>query len=236
MKSGNPGVPFLLDLQLYDGFTSAYVKAYLKTSAGTLFQTQTLLHVGSGLYTGFGTIPSVGEYTVQYIVYSDAAYTIENLRYILSEEIIKIEAPKASQSSVDNIQTSVNGVSQQITNLASDLENLVGQIEVDLENSCVNMTTGVITSTKTQEILAWLEVNGVLIMDPISCSILLKDGSGNTVYNFGSNSTPLPNGFFRFTQPSADAALGKGQTYLAVIDITHGTKTYSAIRGLTVLF
>jgi hypothetical protein len=226
---GNPGTPFLLDLQLYDGFAGAFVLANVRSSSGTIFMQAPLSHVGKGLYTYAATIASIGSYTVQYVVYSDAGFTSEDLKYIVSEEQIKIQAPVSSQSSVD-------AISVQITNLASELETLVGSIEIQLENSSINMTTGVITATKTQEILAWLEVNGVIIMDPVSCSITLKDGSGFVVYNFGLNATPLANGFFRFTQPNADVSLGKGQTYLAVIDITHGSKTYSAIRSLTVLF
>jgi len=247
---GNPGVPFLLDLQLYDGFVGAYVKAYIRNSVGTVFQTPILTHVGKGLYTGTGNIPAIGNNTVQYIVYSDPGFLNEDIKYIISEEPIKIQDPLATQSSVnnvqttaDNIQTSVNNVqtsvddvSDQIVTLSTHIEDLLAALDNQLENSCVSMTTGIITTTGTQEILAWLEVNSIIIMNPVSCSIILQDGSGNTIYNFGTNNTPLANGFFRYTQPGANVALVKGHTYLAVISIVHGVKTYSAIRALTVLF
>jgi hypothetical protein len=234
--TGNPGVPFLLDLQLYDGSTSAYVKAYLRNSIGAIFQQSVLSHVGLGLYTSLNTISAVGSYTVQLVVYSDAGFSVEDLRYMVAEDQIKIDYLLSSQTSVDSVQTSVNSVSSDIATLSTHIDDLISSIDADLENSSVSMTTGVVTTTGTQEILAWLEVNSVIIMNPVSCTIVLQDGSGNTVHNFGLNSSPLANGFFQYTQPGANVTLVKGHTYLAVISIVHGIKTYSAIRALTVLF
>jgi hypothetical protein len=329
--SGNPNVTFLLDLQLYDGATNKFVRAFLRDGLGNIFQQQDLVHVGSGLYTKSTTIGYVGSYTVQYIVYTNSLYTLEDFRYVISEEQIEIShlltsaeivtgvlstdltpytvpyslglytkivanevennfqalytlpsnldnifakiveesnlilaaiAPKATQSSVDNIESQVislqagqitandvwsfttrtitapvvaSNIDMSILAKTTEVNAAADRVISELENSMVNITTGVITATKTQEIMAWLEIDGQVIMDPIQCQIIIKDGLGATIHDFGVNTTPLPNGFFRYLKTSADLLLGKGQTYVAAVSILHGAKTYTALRGLTVL-
>ena len=222
MIESYPSTLFIIDLQLCDGATNKFVQANIKTAAGITIQTQSLTHKGGGIYTVQTTLSTIGSYTVQCVVYTDAGFTIEDLRYDNESEQILIEALPLSAGDVWNYSP---------RSLTEDVN--VGNPK---EYANVWMTTGVISTTKTQEIMAWLEIDNLRVLAPTSCSIQIVDSLDNLKHDFGLSSSPSADGFFKYLKPNADTVLLRAESYIAIITIIHNSKTYSAMRGITVLF
>ena len=72
------GSTVLLELVLADGDTTRFPQAEIYDNAGVAIAASpvNLSHIADGLYQGTFTAPAVGEYSVIYITYSDAARTI----------------------------------------------------------------------------------------------------------------------------------------------------------------
>lgn len=81
VKAGNP---INLNLQIDDGSTDKYVRAYLKDSNGDDLPESPvdLQHVGNGLYSDDSvTMPGYDEVTATYKVFSDSGYTTLDTEY-----------------------------------------------------------------------------------------------------------------------------------------------------------
>lgn len=66
---------------LEDGNVAQYPQAVIYNPSGTVLATLDLSHVADGLYTNTYTMPNLELIEIVYIVYSDAAHTIENTKY-----------------------------------------------------------------------------------------------------------------------------------------------------------
>lgn len=68
-------------------------------------------------------------------------------------------------------------------------------------NCCLSM--GYDSNTQTVSYTIWLEKDGELVINPLSCQILWLDRLGNTIANI-TNSSPSLYGHFMFTQAAVD--------------------------------
>ena len=75
---------------------------------------------------------------------------------------------------------------------------------------------GLLTCTDTLAICAWLEINGVRIIDSDTCEVILKNCTGITVYHSPINTTPTSEGVYLFTK-TPDELNEQGVYYLEVI-------------------
>lgn len=75
-----------LILQLYDGNTSKYPRAFIRDSAGELLSLIDLNHVGNGLYLGSFDPSSSGYYHAVFTVYADINHTQEDYTYTVDME------------------------------------------------------------------------------------------------------------------------------------------------------
>jgi len=89
----------LISLQLSDQETTKYPQALVRNSSGILVGTIDLLHTATGLYTRSYTPLVVGEYTIQYIVYSDSNHLVPDTIY----DEISAESMSVTDSVVDDI-------------------------------------------------------------------------------------------------------------------------------------
>ena len=93
MISADIGVPTPLELMLYDGATSKGVRARIRSTSGILITTVNLLHIGDGLYTAYWTPSDGGYFHATYIVYTDGAYSTEDLAYIRTTSPYRVTLP-----------------------------------------------------------------------------------------------------------------------------------------------
>lgn len=68
-------------------------------------------------------------------------------------------------------------------------------------------------------IVAWLELDGQLQLDPLSFTFIMIDGSGNEIINLSGDGADLVSGFGVFTKQAADIELTPDETYYAIITI-----------------
>lgn len=102
MITADVGVPAPLELIAFDGNPSKWVRATVRNSAGGLFTTVNLSHVGEGLYTGFWTPPALGYYYVNYIVYKDSGYLHEDPLYTRVTQLYRVTLPSTDPSAIAN--------------------------------------------------------------------------------------------------------------------------------------
>jgi hypothetical protein len=91
MIAADIGVATPLELMLFDGATGKGVRVRIRTTAGALVATVDLAHVGEGLYTSVWVPASAGYYHANYVVYTDAFCTTEDLLYSRTTEPYKVE-------------------------------------------------------------------------------------------------------------------------------------------------
>lgn len=75
----------------------------------------------------------------------------------------------------------------------------------------------------------WVEQDGARQTDFDSIEAAVKDSEGNTVHDFGGNSTPTADGVYRFA--IASSTLAQHVPYLIAATATRGTHQYSANLG-----
>ena len=117
MINSSPNTAFLIDLQLYDGNTSKFVRAYIKDAIGSLVTILPLTSKSGGLYTAQTSLPLIGQYTVQCIVYTDALFTIEDMIYERTEDQIGISTPTSI-----NLQMTTGVIDNEVQELMAWLE------------------------------------------------------------------------------------------------------------------
>lgn len=96
-----------LQLQLWDGSTSKFPRAFVNDATGASISGSPfdLSHVANGQYSNLTAVmPSTPFVTLQFIVYSDAGRTIVDLNYSYAFEIQELEnsLPSASYTAPDN--------------------------------------------------------------------------------------------------------------------------------------
>jgi hypothetical protein len=89
MITATVGYPAPIDLQLDDGATDRYPRAYVFTDAGVSLGTVDLIHQDKGDYTGFFTFSSAGYFLVHFVTYLDAARTIEDVDYTRDTDLYR---------------------------------------------------------------------------------------------------------------------------------------------------
>lgn len=100
----NQSIP--LTVQLADGAVDQFPRAICRDESGAVIFAGPvdLGHVGDGLYTDFSKSRSIeGKVTVQFIVYSDAGHTTENLTYTRHVDVFSIVAA-TEQTSASKIE------------------------------------------------------------------------------------------------------------------------------------
>ena len=99
------GDPIHLNLQLDDGVTSKYVRAYLKDSAGTDLAGSpfNLTHVGNGLYSNDSVVmPNTAEVTATFKVFSDSGYTTLDTDYSFGFDVFQRDDHIGLLNSISN--------------------------------------------------------------------------------------------------------------------------------------
>jgi len=82
------GSPLPLSLTLEDGATTRYPLARLYAQDGTLLGTHSLTHRAFGLYTNDSVVMTSDDFvSVVYIVYDDAAHTVESPNHLRASDI-----------------------------------------------------------------------------------------------------------------------------------------------------
>ena len=88
---GSVGTPVHLSLLIDDGRTDQYPQAYIyKAGETTTTAIVDMASVAGGLYSGFWTPTENGSYAVLFIIYYDAAHTIDAFVYTRAEEQIQV--------------------------------------------------------------------------------------------------------------------------------------------------
>ena len=86
------GESIRLNLQLWDGATNKYVRAYLYNSSGASIGTVDLEHVANGLYSDSSVVmPMTDQVRAVYRVFSDSAHTVESVRHSDALEVFDFE-------------------------------------------------------------------------------------------------------------------------------------------------
>jgi hypothetical protein len=91
MIAADIGVATPLELMLFDGAAGKGVRVRIRTTAGALVSTVDLSHVGEGLYTSVWIPATEGYYHANYVVYTDAFCTTEDLLYSRTTETYRVE-------------------------------------------------------------------------------------------------------------------------------------------------
>lgn len=99
----NESVPLFLQLDQDDD--SQYPQAIIINAAGTIVGTVSLSNVSNvgGKYLGTHVFTIVNDYSVKYIVYSDASHTNINTKYRFADETIRVSEME------QNIEDILNG-------------------------------------------------------------------------------------------------------------------------------
>jgi len=123
---------FLLKLQIPDRLSDLFVRAFIFDETMTLagFSPKNLTHKQNGLYYDISQqATTIGNYTVQYIVYNDAGYTDISKKYAsVDEDVFVFDFDQ-------NILTAVQGIpTNPLLTVDSRLDNL-GLIPDKLDTS-----------------------------------------------------------------------------------------------------
>ena len=199
------GVPSPLNAQLVDGVTDKYLRTFISTSAGVELGTVDLTHEARGNYTGFYTFPSDGYFYATHKVYIDSGRTVEDSVYNIKTDVYR-------SGPIDTTGGGGGGG---------------GAYNLD-------MTTAIDHCTDIMEFLVWMDYTEDTIEAPLSADLSVFDGAGNLIFTFPTNTTPSPQGVFRFIKPTASNYILRDKTYVTSIVITVGAKTLQKLKSFTV--
>jgi hypothetical protein len=89
------GEAIQLNLQLFDGATNKYVKAWLRNASGVALGTPTvsLSHIGEGLYSNDSVLmPDTSQVTAVYKVFDDAGFTTPSADHADALDIFELDS------------------------------------------------------------------------------------------------------------------------------------------------
>ena len=138
------GDKIILRLQLFDGATDQFVRAYVCDSDGTNLGTYDLTHKINGLYTYSNPLlvfPNYdGEVYASYEVFSDAGYTVRNKKHNFTFDIYR---QAVSDETSDNSE--IIDLLNQILTISSKVEACEIVAEISVDDDCV---TGLVSDDK----------------------------------------------------------------------------------------
>jgi len=121
------GEKIRLNLQLWDGATNRYVRAYLYDAAGSLYATLNLSHVARGLYEDSSQImPDTAQIRAVYRVYTNSSYTQVSAKHCDSIDVFDRESvePVNCEELIGLIDTG-----EELVGSISEAEEITGEIE-----------------------------------------------------------------------------------------------------------
>lgn len=222
MTSVRVGAKLPVALQLPDGATDKYVRAWAYGADGTLVQGPVNLgHVATGLYlTREVSMPDQEFVAVQYRVYEDSAYQSlsvdhgETLDVISREEVTDLGAVASSE---------------QLYEVRDELLQTLAH-----KQNQVKVTVSALSSTDELEFQVWLNRDGAPVETPSSASMSVFGSDGLVVFNLGPVNTCSEKGVFRMVKTSASAAVVSGNSYTVYATVGVGSATYASITAITV--
>jgi hypothetical protein len=120
------GAAIQLNLQLFDGATDKYVRAYLKDASGNNLAASpvNLAHVGNGLYSDDSVLmPDTAQVTATYRVFTDSGYSSASADHSDALDVFE-KTTEATATATVNLDQELSGI------IETDLE-LVAALEAD---------------------------------------------------------------------------------------------------------
>jgi len=215
------GVSSPIFLKLFDGSPSQFPRADVRKEDGTPVTTVDLTHQANGRYIGSVTFPTDGFYYVDFIVYSDAGHTSENLTYSEKTDLYLAETPVDVADAVWDAPASAHTVPGSF-----------GAANSFLPFECA-LTAAIDPELDILDIQVWLNKNNEVVLAPTTAQVLLYNSIGGIVLTLTS-STPSAVGVFNMTSAVISGTLAANQTYTALITITVGADSYNSTKALQV--
>lgn len=124
------GNPLPLRLQMDDGETDKFVKAYVFNGLGTLVTSVILNHLVGGLYINYYTPSSADAYHAVYILFTDNTYTTQlGPFYRNSSDSYLVQSLTAIGESIWNTDISDNSIANSAAQILKDTHGTVGGID-----------------------------------------------------------------------------------------------------------
>lgn len=124
--------PIYIRVQLFDGSTSKYIRAYIKDKDGNLIAQKDLTSLGQGVYGADYAMPNEPIVLATLIVYSDSGYTTEDTTYERSMKEFKRNGSTLCGCSIEGEISSVGELTGDVTIIGM----VEGTIEADEPVSC----------------------------------------------------------------------------------------------------
>lgn len=226
MIEAEVGVAVPLELMLPDGASTKGVQAFLQAEDGTELITLDMVHMARGRYTASYVFAKPGYFFSDFITYTDATYTEEDLLYTRRSELLRVMPSIDLAASFAAIPQAVwtypvRLITNDFSNLADKQD--VYAVEADIaacaKTTYVNkMSTTFDTITGMQEVIVWAEKDGAVIQGGAG-SVAVKNPAGSVIW---SASLPAGNddGVYRYTNPIV--AVGEQNFYIVIGIVVDG--------------
>ena len=221
-----PGQSILLVAQLSDGEESfpIIVKSLLKDPGGNLLSTETLNHVGNGLFVKSVIMPDFSYVTAQQIAYEADGLTMAD--YDLG---VRIFGPNGGLDPSDIWNHPDRTLTEEVQ---IDTSEVMNEIKAELDNrdnyicmmsSVLNNTTGV------QTLICYLNKNGQTLAAVSNARVSVHEDNGAQVWA-GTADTADARGVFKVVKTNAEPMFSRDKVYYVVVTITHNSKDYSTTQ------
>lgn len=122
------GEKIRLNLQLWDGATNKYIRAFLYDADGVQIASINMTHVGRGLYEDSSLfMPDTAEVRAVYKVYSNSSYTQVSSKHSDSLDVYFLETGMSSGSGCEIVGVIETGT--ELIGSVADEVGLIGEIE-----------------------------------------------------------------------------------------------------------
>lgn len=173
----------------------------------------------------------------------NAAVANKALQATLLEVKSLVEAFGNGQLTAAQVWTYINRTLTAAVDVTLDISNLATKTDLTSTETAIKsallewrpqLSVTINTTTDVLEAAAWLTSEGRVVTDATEATFAVFDAEDQLSFTVGPNTTPGPNGIFRFTRANASLVLERGKAYSAKVTIKRGSDTFNLLLPLAV--